>query len=38
MWRFRPVESFELDRTQRAYRTYQWTLVIAAPVLTALSW
>lgn len=38
MWRFRPVESFELDRTQRAYRTYQWTLVIAAPVLTAMSW
>ncbi len=38
MWRFRPVESFELDRSQRAYRTYQWTIVIAAPFFTALSW
>lgn len=38
MWRFRPVESFEVSRSRRAYRSFQWTLVISAPILTVLSW
>lgn len=38
MWRFRPVDFFELDRTRRAYRSFQWTLVLAAPVLSVMTW
>ncbi|WP_394263050.1 sensor histidine kinase [Trueperella sp.] len=38
MWSFHPVDSFEHNKTKRAYQLFEWMLILAVPLLSFLSW